>query len=486
MVAIVACVHHIGLWPSVFTSTAPAQGKRSRRSPGNLAGSAAVLEEPVAADLAAPIDIRKIPWETLHEAYQLEAQRCWGEGFDGKVPGYIAECLPAGHPLRSQEPPLRRRWLGPRKEDESTEAPDPYKTLGVSPDATDKEIKKAYLKKAKEMHPDRGGDAVDFQNVLLSYRILSDPDRKQEFDNSGLDVGDKAEEERQVKVPALDILQPAYTNHPELKWEPEIAELPGRVGVIQVDDLTARLTQVIFTYDGKTVAVWLPTEILIYVDDNGDEQPYKFFQQAIIRLNRGALIKPEEYMVRLERAVQFSIGWSAFDNLQRADPLRDAAFAQGYFRHGREELGGVVLDLGCGDGSSGRLFTKGRHFDLVFGLDNDSTALHDARLSGEEEELGPEQGLFLLRGDAMALPFRDSMIDYVWWSNGWDTVENPEEVLKGIFRILKIGGRLAIGTALGRPKAKEIERMLKELGFEETSIYPSRSKVFLNYASKLR
>ena len=31
----------------------------------------------------------------------------------------------------------------------------------------------------------------------------------------------------------------------------------------------------------------------------------------------------------------------------------------------------------------------------------------------EDEQIGPEQGLFLLRGDAQELPFRDQQIDYV-------------------------------------------------------------------------
>ena len=43
------------------------------------------------ADLAPPVDLRKSPWEALHEAFQAEGRRCWGEGFDGKVPGYIAD-----------------------------------------------------------------------------------------------------------------------------------------------------------------------------------------------------------------------------------------------------------------------------------------------------------------------------------------------------------------------------------------------------------
>ena len=37
------------------------------------------------------MDYRESPWEVLHEAYQAEGRRCWGPGFDGKVPGYIAD-----------------------------------------------------------------------------------------------------------------------------------------------------------------------------------------------------------------------------------------------------------------------------------------------------------------------------------------------------------------------------------------------------------
>ena len=60
---------------------------------------------------------------------------------------------------------------------------DHYKTLGVAKNATPDEIKKAYRKLASQHHPDKGGDTAMFQKVEEAYRILSDPQKRQEYDN---------------------------------------------------------------------------------------------------------------------------------------------------------------------------------------------------------------------------------------------------------------------------------------------------------------
>lgn len=60
---------------------------------------------------------------------------------------------------------------------------DYYQTLGVAKTATPDEIKKAYRKLASQHHPDKGGDTAMFQKIEEAYRILSDPQKRQEYDN---------------------------------------------------------------------------------------------------------------------------------------------------------------------------------------------------------------------------------------------------------------------------------------------------------------
>jgi curved DNA-binding protein len=50
-----------------------------------------------------------------------------------------------------------------------------YKTLGLSPGATEEEIKKAYRKMAMKHHPDRGGDETEFKRIKQAYEALTTP-----------------------------------------------------------------------------------------------------------------------------------------------------------------------------------------------------------------------------------------------------------------------------------------------------------------------
>ena len=60
-----------------------------------------------------------------------------------------------------------------------------YDILGINKNASDDEIKKAFRKKARECHPDRGGDPEKFKEVNEAYEVLSDPDKKNHYDRYG-------------------------------------------------------------------------------------------------------------------------------------------------------------------------------------------------------------------------------------------------------------------------------------------------------------
>ena len=68
---------------------------------------------------------------------------------------------------------------------------DPYQTLGVQRGASEADIKKAYRKLAKELHPDRNKDnpqaSERFSKVTAAYDLLTDKDKRARFDRGEID-----------------------------------------------------------------------------------------------------------------------------------------------------------------------------------------------------------------------------------------------------------------------------------------------------------
>jgi len=96
-----------------------------------------------------------------------------------------------------------------------------YEVLGVSPDSSAGQVKKAYYKLAMTHHPDKGGDKEAFQKVGDAYQILSDASSRKKYDEKGM----AGLEKRQMVDPGVVFMTMFGDN--------QFNHLVGELGIVQ-------------------------------------------------------------------------------------------------------------------------------------------------------------------------------------------------------------------------------------------------------------
>ncbi len=101
---------------------------------------------------------------------------------------------------------------------------DLYEQLGVARDATREAIKKAFRRKAKDAHPDTGGSAEQFHALELAHRVLTDEERRAQYDRDGTTEAEPDNIDAQaMSVIAANIDQ--LINDEEAKFKDMVGEI---------------------------------------------------------------------------------------------------------------------------------------------------------------------------------------------------------------------------------------------------------------------
>ena len=91
---------------------------------------------------------------------------------------------------------MRRTW----RKFTSKSPQNPYKILQIDEKSDSKTIKSQFYKLSQLHHPDKGGDSNKFMEVKEAYEMLSNPERRREFDQHSVYAGFKNSRQHRTEM----------------------------------------------------------------------------------------------------------------------------------------------------------------------------------------------------------------------------------------------------------------------------------------------
>lgn len=165
-----------------------------------------------------------------------------------------------------------------------------YEVLGVEKTATPDEIKKAYKRMAMKHHPDKGGDTNQFQKIKEAYDVLSDENKRAEYDNPSPNFGnfnfDFGGMGRDFSSDGLDAFLRSFGRYQQKPTKNKDVRL--RMGISLRDTLSDFTRNIVLPLNGnkENISVNVPRGIL-----NGTAIHYKGLgDNSDTNLPRGDLI----------------------------------------------------------------------------------------------------------------------------------------------------------------------------------------------------
>jgi len=149
-----------------------------------------------------------------------------------------------------------------------------------------------------------------------------------------------------------------------------------------------------------------------------------------------------EYLKPLEGFDNYQNWWDWYKNTEERVQL--------YLKHLGEYLPEVsklrILDLGCGAGGVCVSFANRRNRVVGLDLDKKLINLTSINVNDSEDDFPPHGGVSEILASGIRLPFKDETFDLVVCNDVIEHLDEQEELIREIYRVLKVGGYLYLTT----------------------------------------